>query len=132
MARRLQKARKATKKSMAPASRRTKTAKAGAGQENARLRRELREALERQKATGDILAAISNSTSDLQSILDTIVRTASRLCDADFAQIYKLHHGQYHGASQRIVVGHDRHYIVNCRFVKSSANVASQKSQIVR
>src|SRR5262249_1999120 len=99
MAKRQQTARKATKKSKAPASRRSKTAKDGANKENARLKRELSEALERQKATSGILAAINQSTSDLQSILDTIVRTASRLCDADFAQIYKLHHGQYHMAA---------------------------------
>src|SRR5262249_25831685 len=99
MVKRRQTARKATKKSNAPASRRSKTAKAGANKENARLKRELSEALERQKATGEILAVISKSTSELQPILDTIVRTASRLCDAEFALIYKLRDGKYHVAA---------------------------------
>ncbi|MBR0693511.1 GAF domain-containing protein [Bradyrhizobium lablabi] len=92
-------ARKATKNRKALAPRRSKTAKAGASQENARLKRELAETLERQKATGEILAAISGSTAGLQPILDMIVRTASRLCDAEFALIYKLQDGKYHLAA---------------------------------
>src|ERR1700752_1516559 len=99
MGKRLRTARKATKKSKAPAPSRSKTVKAGASQENARLKRELGEALERQKATGEILAAINNSASDLQSILDMIAKTGSRLCEAEYAMIYKLQGGQYHGAA---------------------------------
>jgi GAF domain-containing protein len=66
---------------------------------NSGLRRDLTEALERQKATSDILNIISSSTIELQPILDTIVRTASRLCDAEFALIYKLQDGKYHLAA---------------------------------
>ena len=65
----------------------------------ARLKRELTEALERQKATNDILNAINTSTIELQPILDTIVKTASRLCEAEFALIYKLQDGKYHLAA---------------------------------
>jgi GAF domain-containing protein len=99
MAKRQPTARKATKKSTAPPPRRNKAVKAGAGQENARLKRELSEALERQKATGEILAAISSATAELQPILDTIVRTASRLCGAEYALIYRLRDGEYHVAA---------------------------------
>src|SRR4051794_16315756 len=67
--------------------------------EVAALRRELSEALERQKATSDILDAINSSTIELQPILDMIVRTASCLCDAEFALIYKLQDGKYHLAA---------------------------------
>jgi two-component system NtrC family sensor kinase len=70
-----------------------------AKKENSRLKRELTEALERQKATSDILNAINSSPIELQPILDTIVRTASRLCEAEFALIYKLHDGKYHLAA---------------------------------
>jgi two-component system, NtrC family, sensor kinase len=67
--------------------------------EIAKLRRELTEALERQKATSDILNVINRSTFELQPVLDTIVRTASRLCDAAFALIYQLRDGKYHLAA---------------------------------
>src|SRR5258708_28591076 len=67
--------------------------------ENSNLRRELAEALERQKATSDILNAINTSTIELQPILDTIVKPASRLCDAEFANIFKLQGGKYHLAA---------------------------------
>jgi two-component system NtrC family sensor kinase len=67
--------------------------------EISRLKRELAEALERQKATSDILNAINTSTIELQPILDAIVKTASRLCEAEFAIIYKLQDGKYHLAA---------------------------------
>ena len=82
--------------------------------ENARLLNELRQSLQQQTATADVLKIISRSTFDLKAVLNTLVETATRVCDADFGNIARPRDGgtffieATHGMSEEFIAWIDR------------------------
>jgi signal transduction histidine kinase len=58
--------------------------------ENVRLFQELKESLEQQTATSEILGVIASSPTDIQPVLNALVESAARLCNADDVVIHRI------------------------------------------
>ena len=76
--------------------------------ENVRLFKETKISLEQQTATADVLKIISRSTFDLRTVLQTLVESAARFCDADKASIIREKDGVFYAAE---AYGYSREFL---------------------
>jgi GAF domain-containing protein len=94
--------------------------------ENTRLLNELRESLQQQTATADVLKVISRSTFNLQTVLDTLVESAARLCEADMAAIHRLVGTNYQHAASHGYPPDLHDYMTKIRFAPGRGTIAGR------
>ena len=94
--------------------------------ENARLLNELRELLQRQTATAEVLKTISRSTFDLQTVLDTLTELAVHLCQADAAMIFRPKGAAYHLAASNGLSPRHKEYLGNVVIVPGRGTIAGR------
>jgi PAS domain S-box-containing protein len=94
--------------------------------ENARLLNELRESLQQQTATADVLKIISRSTFDPQAVLNTLVASAARLCEADMAAAQSLKGSIYEHTAAFGLTPEQHDYVKTIKFEPSRGTVTGR------
>ncbi|MBS0525204.1 MAG: GAF domain-containing protein, partial [Proteobacteria bacterium] len=95
--------------------------------ENARLLGELRESLDQQTATSDVLSTISRSSSvDLPTVLNTLAETVARLCRADQAYMFRRQEGLHHLVASHNVSDETKQYMLANPFTPDRGNTSGR------